>query len=332
MPSRRHAAALVVLLGVVVLLAPPAQAELVDGRGDPMCNGRTATIVGSSGATLLGTAGDDVIVTNGAARVDSGAGNDSICVTDKGPIVVNAGPGDDFVGARAHHGKTFVSLGFGDDTFIGGNGPDRVWSQEASNQTAPGDHDVIETNQGDDYVISGSSEAPNTDVVRLGPGNDALAAYGVASGAQLFGGLGVNTLQPLPGSDARGQWQFDNVSGDATLDGVVQLTWSGFQHFDLSGLTGDRTRFLGSRANEWVHAGGTCRVVLRGRAGADRLTVDAGGCNNLPAGDALLVGGPGNDQLTGAAGDDVLRGGAGHDRADGGLGDDTCSAEEQVSC
>ena len=66
--------------------------------------------------------------------------------------------------------------------------------------------------------------------------------------------------------------------------------------------------------------------------GADRLTVEAEGCNNLPAGDARLLGGPGHDQLKGSDGDDILRGGAGHDTADGGLGTNTCEAEEPIAC
>ena len=136
--------------------------------------------------------------------------------------VVNAGPGDDFVGARAHKGKTFVSLGFGDDVFFGGSGDDRVWSQEASNQSSPDDQDRIETGAGDDYVISGSSAAPNTDVVSLGPGDDALVTYGFAAGATLLGGHGTNTYQPLPGPDVSGDWTFDNVTGQATLDSVTQ--------------------------------------------------------------------------------------------------------------
>jgi Ca2+-binding RTX toxin-like protein len=73
-------------------------------------------------------------------------------------------------------------------------------------------------------------------------------------------------------------------------------------------------------------------VVLRGRAGDDRLTVDAEGCSSLPAGDALLVGGPGDDLLTGSVGDDVLRGGRGRDRVDGGAGTDRCTAENPISC
>ena len=189
-------------LGLVALAGPPAQAELGPERAAaPTCNGLPLTAEGSPNGTVIGTAGDDVILTRGATRVDAGAGNDSICVTGKGTAVINAGPGDDFVGARAHKGKSFVSLGFGDDAFYGGDGNDRVWSQEASNQTSPDDSDLIDAGGGDDYVISGSSTALNTDVVALGPGDDALVTYGSSGGASLSGGLGINTYQPLPGRD-----------------------------------------------------------------------------------------------------------------------------------
>ena len=331
--TRHGALAAALLVAVAVPLASSrALAQSPSDSGVETCNGRVPTIVGTPGATLLGTPGDDVIITKGATRVDSGAGDDSICVSGTGAAVVNAGPGNDFVGARGHQGRTFVSLGFGDDTFIGGDGDDRVWSQEASNQTSTDDHDVVLTGGGDDDVISGSSTANNTDVVQLGPGDDTLATYGAVGGADLAGGLGTNTLQPIPGPDVAGDWTFDNVTGQATLGDVVKLTWSSFQRFDLTGLQGERVRYLGSRASEWVVAGGTCAVVLRGRSGNDRLTVDPIGCNNLPAGDALLLGGPGNDQLTGGPGDDVLRGGGGRDRADGRDGVDRCFAEIRTRC
>ena len=343
MSPRRHALATRkgAVLGALLLAATtalsgswagPARAGEVRDLGATLCNGLTPTETGEPGITLIGTAGNDVIVTRGAARVDTGAGDDSICVTGRGSAVVNAGPGDDFVGARAHKGKTFVSLGFGDDIFFGGSGDDRVWSQEASNQSSPDDQDRIETGPGEDYVISGSSVAPNTDVVSLGPGDDALVTYGFAAGATLLGGHGTNTYQPLPGPDVSGDWTFDNVIGQASLDSVTRLVWTSFQRFDLKGLHGSTSRFLGSRASEWVVMGGTCRAVLRGRAGDDRLTVDVEGCSSLPAGDALLVGGPGDDQLNGSNGDDVLRGGGGRDRADGGDGTDLCTAEHPRSC
>jgi Ca2+-binding RTX toxin-like protein len=325
----RSAAAGAALLALVVALTAAAPGV---ANAETTCNGQTPSISGSPGEALIGTAGDDVILTKGAARVDSGAGDDSICVTGKGTAVVNAGPGNDFVGARAHRGKTFVSLGFGDDRFLGGPGDDRVWSQEASNQSSPDDDDVIIAGDGDDYVISGSSAAANHDVVDLGPGNDALVTYGSTIGASLTGGTGANTLQPLFNSEDVGEWTIDNTTGRADLNGANRLSWASFQRFDLTGLQGTLTRYLGSAASEWVVAGGTCRVVLRGRGGHDRLTVDENGCNSLPAGDAVLVGGPGNDRLTGSAGDDVLRGGGGRDRADGGAGDDSCTAEEEFGC
>jgi Ca2+-binding RTX toxin-like protein len=336
-----HATRTGVVVGALVLVATAglgdswssaAQAAEVPQRAAPICNGQAPTQTGQPGQSLLGTAGDDVIVTRGAPRVDSGAGDDSICVTGRGTTVVNAGPGDDFVGARPHKGKTFVSLGFGDDAFFGGKGADRVWSQESSNQSSSDDQDRIETGGGDDYVISGSSTAPDTDTVSLGPGDDVLVTYGFAAGATLLGGLGTNTYQPLPGPDANGTWSFDNVLGQATLDSETRLAWTSFQRFDLKGLHGPRTIFLGSRASELVVAGGTCRVVLRGRAGSDRLTVDAEGCNSFPAGDARLVGGPGDDDLNGSDGNDVLRGGGGDDSADGGAGIDQCTAEVEISC
>ena len=335
-PATRSSAVLGTLLlaavtGLIGSWGPSASAEEAAPRA-ALCNGLPPTIEGEPGTTVLGTAGNDVIVTKGAARVDSGAGDDSICVTGRGTAVVNAGPGDDFVGARAHQGKSFVSLGFGDDVFLGGSGDDRVWSQEASNQSSPDDQDRVEPGAGDDYVISGSSAAPNTDVVNLGPGDDQLVTYGFTTGAILLGGLGTNTYQPLPGSDVAGDWTFSNVTGEATLDSVVRLQWTSFQRFDLKGLHGSTARFLGSRASESVTIGGTCRAVLRGRAGDDRLLVDAEGCSSQAAGDARLVGGPGDDVLIGSAGDDVLRGGGGRDRADGSDGADQCAVENAVSC
>ena len=333
---RRHA---VVGAGLLTALAwsfspvaEGAQADEPARQAVGSCNGRTATQVGEPGASMIGTAGDDVFITRGATRVDTGAGDDSICVTGQGSVVVNAGPDNDFVGARQHAGKAFVSLGFGDDLFYGGAGDDRVWSQEASNQNAADDRDQVYTGGGSDYVISGSSSAPNGDRVHLGPGDDVLVTYGLAGSASLVGGIGTNTYQPIPGPDESGEWTFDNVTGEATLDGVPRLVWTSFQQFDLEGLQGPRVRFLGSRASESVSAGGTCQVVLRGRSGHDRLTVGPDGCNNLPAGDALLVGGPGDDFLQGASGADVLRGGKGRDRADGGLGIDRCVAETRISC
>ena len=72
------------------------------------CNGKVATIVGTTGGTLNGTNGDDVIVGLGAFNytVNAGNGNDTIC-TGSGNDIINAGNGDDWIdagsGNKHHH-------------------------------------------------------------------------------------------------------------------------------------------------------------------------------------------------------------------------------------
>lgn len=60
------------------------------------CNGKPATIVGTTGGTLTGTSGDDVIVAQGAFTytINAGNGNDTIC-SGSGADTINAGSGDD---------------------------------------------------------------------------------------------------------------------------------------------------------------------------------------------------------------------------------------------
>ncbi len=64
------------------------------------CNGKTATIVGTTGGTLTGTSGDDVIVGQGAFNytINAGNGNDTIC-SGSGADTINAGSGDDWIDA-----------------------------------------------------------------------------------------------------------------------------------------------------------------------------------------------------------------------------------------
>ena len=73
----------------------------------PMCDGRPATIVGTTGDDeLTGTGGDDVIVgLGGDDRLLGGAGNDALCGFN----------GDD----------TLIG-GEGDDVIFGGNGSDWI--------------------------------------------------------------------------------------------------------------------------------------------------------------------------------------------------------------
>lgn len=317
----------VALFAASALLAPGSATAAAAAK---TCNGRPVTLLGQPGVAMLATAGDDVIFTRGAPSVDTGAGNDSICITGAGDVTVNAGPGDDFVGARKHEGRSYVSLGFGNDVFFGGDGDDRVWSQESYNQTALTDRDRISTGGGSDYVISGSTLASNYDYVDLGTGNDSLLTYGDGPNAALSGGPGRNSLRPAFSN--QGDWEFNNVSGTATRYGYTQLTWQNFTNFDLTSANGAVLEFLGSSADEVVQAGGSCAITLNGEGGNDRLLVGPRGCDGLLAGDAHIYGGFGNDRLTGAMGNDFLSGGPGNDVATGNRGTDLCRAEVRRSC
>ena len=157
--------------------------------------------------------------------------------------------------------------------------------------------------------------------------------YGSSGGASLSGGLGINTYQPLPGPTVSGDWVFDNVTGQASKDDVAQIVWSSFQRFNLTGLHGPSVRFLGSRAHEWVVAGGTCRVVLRGRAGRrpphgrPRRVQQPPGRRRAAARRARErpAQGLGRRRRAEAAA-------PGTTAADGGLGTNTCDVEIPVAC
>ena len=59
------------------------------------CQALPATIVGTPGGQISGTEGADVIVTNGATRVDALGGDDRVCATGGGGVVAILGAGAD---------------------------------------------------------------------------------------------------------------------------------------------------------------------------------------------------------------------------------------------
>ena len=94
--------AALLVIGVVMVMPSPAA-----DAAPPLCDGRPATIVGTSGNDVLkGTDGDDVIVgLGGADRLVGLAGDDTICgkngddtlIGGPGNDVLLGGPGSDWV-------------------------------------------------------------------------------------------------------------------------------------------------------------------------------------------------------------------------------------------
>ncbi|MDT5036262.1 MAG: hypothetical protein QOE03_1447 [Micromonosporaceae bacterium] len=281
-----------------VAVASPAQAAA-------LCNGRTATIVGTAGNdTITGTAGADVIAGLAGNDTISGlAGDDTVC----------AGPGNDVVDG-GDGADTFVAEATADgaDRFVGGpagpvDGPDLV-SYAArtaavsvdlnglADDGLSGEGDLVDANSVEQVEGGSGNDVINATFTTLqysltgGPGNDRLTG-----GFSLFGGTGDDVLT-FPAGRPAGSLMKGNAGNDT-------LTSNG---------TGGGGNFTGDAGNDTIIAG----------SGSDSLFGDDG--------DDTLIGGPGDNFLSGGAGNDELRGGLGNDTASGGDGDDTFAATVAV--
>ena len=133
----------------------------------PICQGREATIVATSGQPTFGTEGSDVIVgTAGPDEIRASGGDDLVCSLE-GADEVRAGAGEDSVetGAEA-------------DTARGGAGSDAISGQEGNDELRGGKDD---------------------DALRGGDGNDRLR--GVGGDDALDGETGSNKLYGGGGDD-----------------------------------------------------------------------------------------------------------------------------------
>ena len=113
-------------MATVLALLGPCSADVAELR----CLGRSATIVGTSGAeTLVGTDGPDVIVGRGGADVIAGRrGGDRICAGG-GDDVARGGDGGDVLSGGSGHDD--LDGEHGRDVANGGDGRDRCHSASA---------------------------------------------------------------------------------------------------------------------------------------------------------------------------------------------------------
>ena len=179
---------------VVALLAVPAVATSVSAA--PMCDGKRATIVGTSKSErLVGTKRADVIVARGGNdKILGRGGADRICAGG-GSDIVKAGGGDDRVFA-----------GRGRDTVYGEGGSDRIFGGGGNDTLLHGgDHaDVVKGEAGNDKVDGGNGGdvvygGDGADIARGGAGSDRV--LGENGTDRLSGGTGVDKLNGGARSD-----------------------------------------------------------------------------------------------------------------------------------
>jgi hypothetical protein len=150
--------------------------------------------------------------------------------------------------------------------------------------------------------------------IEVTAGDGADKLTGGAYGDKLYGGNGDDLLDGGAGSDV--------ISGDAGRDRVSYATRTAPVDVNLGSWWGGD-----GESGEWDFVSSSVEEVVGG-AGNDRLT----GTSAVNT----FIGGAGNDILDGREGNDVLEGGAGNDRFEGGTGDDTLlsrdSGPDTVNC
>jgi Ca2+-binding RTX toxin-like protein len=279
-PARLVFALLAPLTALAALLAFGAGGA---GAGDPICQGKPATLV-SDAATITGTKAPDVIVAGpgdntihgegGNDLICGGAGNDTID-GERGVDTIDGEEGDDTI--EGERGSDTLDGGGGNDKILGGRGSDKIEGGdgtdtvegEQGNDTVDGgagNGDVVEGNQGDDTLHGG---AGNEDVIIGSTGND-----------HIDGGPGENDIADYAGT-----------GGGVTIN-LGSQSVSGAENEHLEGIEDA--------------IGGSGSDTLVGSAEANRLD-----------------GGPGNDHLEATGGGDDAFGGPGADQCTGGFSEET---------
>ncbi|KUR70896.1 hypothetical protein AQZ52_13855 [Novosphingobium fuchskuhlense] len=286
--------------------------------------GGNDTLVGAGGNdTLIGGAGNDTL--NGGAgtnTMNGGAGDDIYVVSSATDVVSEAGgSGIDQVQANVTWtlGADIENLGLTGTAAINGTG-NALANLIVGNAAA----NVLTGGAGDDTL---SGEAGN-DTIDGGAGIDA-AVYASATAAVVVN-LVTGKATGAAGSDTL--IGIENVVGGAGADTITGDAGANF----LNGGAGNDV--IGGGAGDDLLLGGLGNDTLTGGAGIDTAsyeTATAAVTVNLVTGKATggagsdtlaqienVIGGAGNDVITGNAGANTLLGGAGNDRLISGGGAD----------
>lgn len=189
------------------------------------------------------------------------------------------------------------------DTLLGTDESDRIWSL--------GGNDIVDGGDGDDILDGGAgNDTLNTssgfDELTGGEGDDRLVFNGVGGAAR--GGVGIDTLAiDLSGkSDA---FLFNSISGHASFG-------------DL-GVESNHLYFVDIEKLELTTGSGDDKIIA---TNLDQINVHSGAGNDHVEGgngNDIVFGDNGRDALYGGGGNDELHGGASNDYLDGGNGDDS---------
>jgi Ca2+-binding RTX toxin-like protein len=324
--------------------AIPAQAA-------EQCNGKTATIVGTSGDDdIYGTDGNDVISSlGGKDRIFARKGSDTICAGEGRDFAFGEGSVDWIEGAGGHDrlsggkdddrlmggpGSDGLIGGPDDDRLKGGVGNDRFFAmrEENSDSARDGDDDFI-GGTGTDQVsflpdppLSWTQfPAVNANLVTgkaFGAGNDSLESISdlvALPGSTLVGDVSGNFLSVYGAGKIVGDGGPDILSGGDELQGDAGDDL--FMSFITSSRPEDALFAATARGEipPRIAYGGSGDDEFRGGISAEAFFAGRG---------ADEIYGEDPDHFSGIGGADELHGGPGADSMEGNAGDDEMFGDE----
>jgi Ca2+-binding RTX toxin-like protein len=304
---------------ICALLFPaPAQALTCTVKGtaraDVLKGTAAADVICTLGGndTIYGRGGNDRIYAGaGADKVYGGTGADVI-IGGPGSDTLSGGPGNDAL--RGGLGRDTVSFA-GSGRGVSANLVSRVATGQGSDKLR-GDENLVGSRRSDrltgDSANNSLAGGGGNDTLNGGSGNDSEA-----------GGLGNDQLHGAAGNDGlRGN------NGDDTLDGGAgEDTLNGNDGTDdLNGGNGNDLISGGPGSDTADYSDHTADITatIAGTGGSGQ----AGEADTIEADVENLMGGSGNDALSGNEADNTLRGGGGDDTLDGRGGADIVNGND----
>jgi Ca2+-binding RTX toxin-like protein len=248
---------------------------------------------GSNLENIVGDATHYIINGNNSSTLTGTAAADLIW-GQGGNDQITAGAGNDFVQGGSNGDTFFATVNDGDDIYDGGTGTDT-------------------------YVMTATAAAANVNLTAgtatsAQTGNDQLISIENVTGSSgnnvIVGSAGSNTLIGNGGNDS-----ITGLAGGDTIDGG----------------TGNDTFFftIGDGNDDYTGGTGSDTIDLSGITGNTTLNLNSGNASGTQIGNDTLsgieniIGGAGNDTITGSTQANILRGGAGSDNISAGSGNDT---------
>ncbi|AEK61661.1 beta strand repeat-containing protein [Collimonas fungivorans] len=253
----------------------------------------------------------DTPVGIGNDTIFGGTGN-SVYYLSNGNNYLDAGGGNDFIGAGV--GNNTIFGGIGNDTIRGAGGNNYINAESGNDLIAAyGGNNTIVGGTGNDTIFSGdntsnwaSSITTENNYINGGSGKSVI--YGAGGNDTLIGGTGNVTIYGGDGTE--------DITGGSGHDVLYGGSGTDVIHAGDGGTADSATSIYAGSGNTTIYGGGGTDVIY-GSSGTEVIYAGDGGnataATQIHAGNGnvTVYGGLGTDQIAGGSGTDVLYAGDG---------------------